>query len=708
MLSVPSLAIFQVPSQPPQHIGRTNSHAQRSESHSDDASQREQQRHANSHSLSFQHNVPMQNDRQHACAGQHEDVSSPSNEPANDSRCEHDSAPGMAPRSSSLPETSCQPSISGNESEQSQSALPEIGLTSRAPPEHISQHSAQDDESKRSQSDVPEPEHVTDPPQPSRSGDGSKHSQSALPEAGHATDAQRAEGQGTGQHLAAAMEQLLATLPDIDVITSPNPSQHPHDNGEQHPLPIGKEHNVQEQLSDQAQHMLYGEKVHGSEQEQPQSGLGLEAASQGADMGDQAGHSTASDITSQPAAFLFAHATQQQLRKQKRKGVLVPAVDPAMKACRTRVSPGIAAVQPDPVPPGFEAVARAVQVLSRAPRTASISEPAQTVRAEAPAAKPAPASVPQPMRMAVPPLPRASQPPTNFISELQLDLAARVLAKQPELAQGLQQLASVQQTGLSHSHMLLSGRQRQNNCAPGAPELATHAATGQTCSAECLNQSAARLALKEGVAMHHSIHAAPAGHRKHARAADPRARQRSRSGRSAAAGMCTASTPAFTAGSPQSSVATAWQSPIMGRAGLSPLELPALMSAMATSEQAATTLEQQMAASFQAAGGPPSAAAGSMVSLLTEEDVPMPGMSGRPISLQDSWPGSDPTQPSETQRQLIAQYIDAGSIIQGQPIGTPTLHAQQPAQRAATGARLPTHAVAVTEDAAFIAPRTMR
>ena len=697
---MPSLAIFHVPGQPPQRVDHTNSHNQHSESQSDDAPQREQQGHANAHSLILQHNAPMQNDRQHTCVGQQEDVSSPSDEPDNDSRIRHNHAPGMGPLSRSLPETSRQPSISGNESEQSQSALPEVGPTSRALPEHMPQQSISGDEDKHSQSGMPALGHVSGAPQPSVSAEEGIHSQSALPEAEHASELQPAEGQGTGQHLTAAIEQLLAILPDIDVITSPNHSQHPPDNGEQYPLPTPEEGNVQEQLPMQAQQMPASEGVHGSDQKQPQAALHHEAASQGAEKRDQAGHSNASDITSQPASFLFAHPTQKQLRKQKRNGVLVPVVDPAMKACKTRISPGIATVQPDPVPPGYEAVARAVQVLSRALHAASVSGPMRTVGAEAQAAQPAPASMSQPVREAVPLPVKALEPPTNFITELQLDLAARVLAKQPDLAQGAH-LSSMQQKGLSHSHMLLSSRQRQSSSVTGALGLAAHAAAQQAFSAGSLPQIAARAAPMEGVASPRSTYAAPAEHQTRACAADPSANQRSRVTKSAAGPKFTASTPAFITGSPQSCLATGGQSPITGRASQPPIDLQALVSAMGTSEHAAASLEQQLVASFQAAGGPPGmpAAAGSMVSLLTEQDMPLPSVAGRPISLQNSWPESDPRQPSETQRQLIAQYIDAGAIIQGHPVGSPALRTQQTAQRAATGARLPSHAVTVLEDA---------
>ena len=576
----------------------------------------------------------MQNDRQHLCASQQKDVSSPSNEPDNDSRCQHDSAPGRGPMFTSPPETARQPSLSVNESEQFKSALPGVGLTTRGLPEHMPQPSISDNQGRHSQSALPELGHASEVSQPTKSANESSHAQSALPEAGQATEMQPAEGQGTGQHLTAAMEQLLANLPDIDVIASPDLSQHPHDNREQPPLPTREDRNIPEQLSDQGQQMHASEEACAAHQEQPQAVLDQEAASQGPDRGDQAGHSNASEITSQPASFLFAHPTQKQLRKQKRGGVLVPVVDPAMKACKTRISPGIAAIQPDPVPPGIEAVARAVQVLSRAPHTVSISGPVQTVGAEAQAAKPAPTSITQSAHLTVPSLPKASQPATNFISELQLDLAARVLAKQPDLAQGLQQLSSVQQKGLSHSHMLLSGCQRQNNSATGASGLAPHAAAQQAFSAGSLLQSTAGPAPNEGVASPRFTHPAPAEHQTLPRAADSRANQRSRSGRSTAAALFTASTPALIAGSPQSCVAPGGQSPIMGRAGLSPHDPPALMSAMATPEYAAATLEQQLAASFQAAGGPPSTAAGSMVSLLTEEDVPLPSVPGRPISLQ--------------------------------------------------------------------------
>lgn len=629
---MPSLAVFQVPSHAPQHMDQANTHAQESESQSDDPLQQERQRRAHHYNLRRWHRTQVQNDRQHTCAVQQqppEDVSSPSNDADSDNGDQCESAPGMGPNSASLPQ---------------------------------------------------------DTPQPSRSGNESRQSHSALPDVRRATDPQRGEGKGTGPYVTAAMEQLLASLPDIDVISSP---EHPHHNRAQHHLPTRQEINLQEQLSDQAEQMFASKDVCRSDQEQPASALYEEAMGQEADKGVQAGHSNASDITHEPASFLYVQPTQTQLRKHKRKGALVPQVSSAVQACRINIGPGLAIIQPCPGSPGPDAAARAIEGLLQAPYGASISWPEPMVRAKAQAAKPAQISRPKPAEEAAPPLQRASKLPTHFIAELQLDLAARVLAKQPDPAKG-DQLSSMQQRGLSHSHRLLSCRQHRSLSATGASALAAHVAAQQAVSASSLLHVAVGPAPKQGSTPAVFTHATPTGHRSILSAATSHANRHSGSAMSGAGAPFTASTPAYQAGSPQSCMAPGGQSPIIiGTASQPPPNLQALICAMGASEHTAAALEQQLAASYQRAADPPGNSAGSMLSLLTmPQDAPMQTVPGIPISLQGNWPVCDSTLPSRAQRQLIAKHIHDGAIIQGHPVSVPTLHVQHTAQRAAQGTRL--------------------
>ena len=637
VIDVPSLAIFEVTGQSSQQIEQATLHVQYSEHHSD-ALQREQQTHAN---LTHQHQTHVQNDRQHLCASQQEDVSSPLNDADTDSRETH-----------------------------------------RHGKERISEASP------------------VDTPQPSISCEESKHTQSALPESRHATNTRHAERQGTGQSLT-AMEQLLASLPDIDIIASPAQLQRSHDNMAQHPPPTRQGDSVQEHLPDQAQQIHASREVCRSDQEQPHSALHEDATGQGENSGNQANHSNTSEITSEPASFLYAQPTQKQLRKQKRKGVLVPQVDSAVQACRISISPGIAAVQPSPGSLGLDAIVSATEGLLQAPHTASTSRPALTARAKAQSAQPAYSSRPHPTQKAVAPTHKPSKPPTHFIADLQLDLAARVLAKQPDLAQ-MEQLSSMQQRGLSYSNMLLSGQQHRSFSPTGAPRLARHAAEQQAFSPGISLQTAAGAALKAGSASHLFTYVSPT---EQPCTADPHASWRSRVADSAAGAPLTASLPAFDVGSIQSHVAAGGQSPIMARAGQPPLDLHALICAMVASEHTAAALEQQLAASSQRAACIPGKATGSMLSLLTgRQDVPMQTVPGIPMSLQDSWPEGDPI----AQNQLVAKYIDAGTIIQGYPISIPTLDEQQTAQWAAPGTRLPSHGFRVTEGALAPVLQTLR
>ena len=629
VMSVPSLAIFEITSQPTQEIEQADLHVQHSDNHSDDALQQDLQRRANVHDLTHQHTEDVQNDRQHQCASQQEDVSGPPNDADTDSR----------------------------ETRQSGS-------------EQMSRAA-----------------HV-DMPQPSTYGVESKHSQSGLPDIGHATDTQHAERQGSGQCLT-AMEQLLVSLPDIDIIASPNQTQRSQDNRAQHPLPGRQETSVQEPLPDQAQQTPARTEVCRSDQKQPPSTLHENTTGQEEDSGIQANHSNASDITSEPASFLYAQPTQKQLRTQKKKGVLVPRVDSAVQACRTSVSPGIAAVQPSPTSPGLDAVAIPTEGPSQVPHTASTRRPGVTVRAKAQHATAASPSRPQPVQQAVAPAHKASKPPTHFIADLQLDLAARVLAKQPDLAQ-MEQLSSMQQRGLSHSNRLLSARQRQSLSPTGASGSARHAGLRQALSPGSLLQTAAGAAPNGASAPPLFTHAPPSergGTPPYA--ADPHASRRSRVADAAAGAPLTASAPAFDVGSTdwQSRVLSGGQSPIMGRAAQPQLDLQALMRAMAASEHTAAALEQHLAGSSQRAACTPGKATGSMLSLLTgPQDAPVQTVPGIPMSLQENWSESDPTAPSGAQKELVAKYVDAGAILQGHPI---SISAQRITQWAASGASPP-------------------
>lgn len=628
--SIPSLAIFEI-SQPKGQWEQAQLNPQQLNDHGADSLQQKQQRHASVHDLNDQQQAQrMQNERQHAHTIPHEDASSPEKDTGIKSKVHAQGARCTEPRS-------------------------------RAP--------------------------QLNNPILSPSDDGSKHFHSAMAGPTNAAKMQQVGTQGNGQRLT-AMEQLLASLPDIDIATSPDQSQHSSDRA-QRPIPGHTEQTTKNLLAVQTQQQ-HGSREAQSSYQQPSEALDKEAA------GDE--RHSGSELTHAPPSALYAQPTQKELRREKRKGVLVPQVDTAVQACRVRVSPGIAAIQPSPGSPSLDALARAIEGLSRVPLSASSSRPAETGKSKAHTSNAASVGRPRAGKKDAMPQSKASKQSTTFIADLQMDLAARVLAKQPKLAHE-QQLSNILQRDV-----LLSPQQRQQLAAAGISGVQSRAIRQQAMSPSSIFQAAAKAAPRDRGVSAVLAYAAPSEHRTRPFTAEPDTMQRSQISEAVAAPFLSASTPAFIGGPGHPS----GRSPIMERTGQQTINLQALMNAMAASEHTAAALEQQLTAAHQRIPGIPSDAAGLLTMQAEQQNVPVQTVRGTLIDLQAPCPGSSPSRASELQRQLIAQYIDAGVILQGRPITAPSLHGQETGQRQAESGRLPSQERQITEDALSAALQTLR
>ena len=519
--SIPSLAIFEI-SQPKIRWEQAQLNPQQLNEHGIHALQQNQQRHASVSDLNDQQQAQrMQNERQHARTISHEDASSPEKDTGNDSKVH----------------------AQGAHSTEHRSREPQMNNLHLSP-----------------------------------SDDGIKHYHSAVAGATNAAKMQQVGTQGNGQRLT-AMEQLLASLPDIDIATSPDQSQHSSDRA-QRPIPGHTKQTTKNLLAGQTQQQHASKEAQSSYQ-QPSEALAKEAAGRERHSG--------SELTHAPPSALYAQLTQKELRKEKRKGVLVPQVDTAVQACRMCVSPGIAAIQPSPGSPGLDALARAIEGLSRVPLSASSSRPAETGKLKAHNSNAASVGRARAGKKDAMPQSKASKQSTTFIADLQMDLAARVLAKHPNLAHA-QQLSNIPQRDA-----LLSPQQRQQLAAAGISGVQSLAIRQQTMSPSSILQAAAKAAPRDRGVSAFLAYAAPSEHETQPHTDEPDTMQRSQVSEAAAAPFLSASAPAFQAGPGHPS----GQYPIVERTGQQTINLQALMNAMAASEHTAAALEQQLTAAHQ-------------------------------------------------------------------------------------------------------------
>ena len=169
-------------------------------------------------------------------------------------------------------------------------------------------------------------------------------------------------------------EQLLGSLPDIELGASPGRSLRSADFRAQQHSPEPAQHGAQKRSRTPPP-------LIGTPEAQKPTQQRTDTSTDGRAMQNLSLASLPSeDISDEPASTLYAQPTQKDLRKAKKKGVLVPEVDTVLQACRAHISPGMTAVQPSPDSPDI--LVRASENLPPAHHSASMPS-SKTRRASA-------------------------------------------------------------------------------------------------------------------------------------------------------------------------------------------------------------------------------------------------------------------------------------------------------------------------------------
>lgn len=553
--------------------------------------------------------------------------------------------------------------------------------------------------------------HTEEASQPLQSRDARPQPRADYAELQHATTVQRAEQHRSGQNRAArSFEHLLDSLPDIDLdIPSPpellqrsDGARAQHSAAEALQAARVPQH-TPEAHETRAQHARHD--AQSSEQGHRQA-PDKQRSAQGGQNFTGAGERREATVTNESAEELYTQPTQKQLKKQKKQGVLVPQVDTALQACRKSVSPGVATIQPSPGSGSLPALASAVESLSKPPASRRRAAGASAhARNAATAGRPrAQRRVPMPQHDASP------QPPTRFIADLQMDLAARLLAKQPNLAHGQKSPGMLGMLGRppSQPDMLLEPRQWQHGTASGIAALEARAAAQQARATHSIQQAAGQAPfggesltalLQGGDPSEQGAWPGPAGPSMGlcCRTAEPAPAPSHHTTHAPASAFR-----AVRSGS--NGTGSTVQAPSMESRVMPTVDLQALMRVMAASEQTAVALEQQqLAASYHAASASPSGAVnGLLCRLWGQPSIPLYSLPGIPISLQQPWPAQ------QAQMQGTPNGIAAHAILQGHPIGMRALQGQPSGLGDGTGPRNPPQQGQITQDALAAALRTLR
>ena len=474
------------------------------------------------------------------------------------------------------------------------------------------------------------------------------------------------------------LEQLLDSLPDIELGASPGRSLRSADfRAQQRSAQDGAQKRSRTPLP-----------LFVTPETQRPAQQRIDTATDGRAMQNLLPASLASeDISNEPASTLYAQPTQKDLRKAKKKGMLVPEVDRALQACRAHISPGVTAVQPSPDSP--DTLIRASEDLPPAHDSASM--PSSKTRRASDAASGrtrAKHRVPEPESQAEE-VPRER---TRFIADLQLDLAARVLAKQPDLAHE-QLLADALQGRSSRAGSLFSTERQQWGTAAGTRQASVPGSRRQTTGRAPFTRGDPSAFLPFAAA---SQQDAPS---------EPGRKQRRRGAASdTAQGLQISWEPAqaFPMGGHHRGLASMQNPPMPSQ-----VDMAGLASVMAASEQNAAALEKQLAASYQRnAALTGDAGAGWCGTPGGQHSIPLQSLPGIPILLP---PDIQQAPALEVHRQTIASYINAGAVVRGRPISN---HAhqrqQQTAAAAVQGARQPSHERQAADDALSAALRALR
>ena len=495
------------------------------------------------------------------------------------------------------------------------------------------------------------------------------------------------------QHAARELEQLLASLPDIDVgppATPPDPTSNMQGQhcSSQAVLSSSLVQDTTENTQPKAQGTCQEAQ---SPERRARRARKMQHVPLRSSDSAQAADSSHSETTALPATVLYEPWTHKQLKRHKRQGKLVPIVHHAVQACKLGAAQGMSVIKAGPDPALVVAIDQALKGTSRAPADSSMligtsktrsikGRPASTPRASA-KKKAIPAGDAGPLRRrAIMVQSSTAREPTQFIAELQMDLAARILAKRPSVTASGRASGSLH-AGASQARAILAPGKRPHLSASETAAIKGRAVVQQP-------TPAGSTFLKMG---HLAIGGAGAS-------AFQRLLPRQQStllGGGNPGGMPQHSTVVDQASAFHSSDLRAptqfLQPASMYPDGLSCLEsvsaeerhlrpgaLETLANAMAASEQTAAAVEMQLAGSTHRTSGPLSAASDRLPARPAgQESASVQYLRGFPITVEELCPGMTPMQAHAAQQQLAAGHIDLSGALQGYPVSMRAPSTQQ-------------------------------
>ena len=495
------------------------------------------------------------------------------------------------------------------------------------------------------------------------------------------------------QHAARELEQLLASLPDIDVgapATPPDPKNNMQGQhcSSQAVLSSSLVQDTTEDTQPKAQAPCQGAQ---SPERRARRARKLQHVPPRSADSAQAADSSESETTALPATVLYEPWTHKQLKRHKRHGKLVPIVHHAVQACKLGAAQGMSVIKAGPDPALVVAIDQALKGASRAPADSSMlmgtlktrsikGRPASTPRASAkkramPAADAGPSG-----RRTIMVQSSTAREPTQFIAELQMDLAARILAKRPSMTASGRASGSLH-AGASQARAILAPGKRPHLSAPGIAAIEGRAAGQQPSPAGSTFQNMGHFAIGGAGA-----------------SAFQRLLSRQQStllGAGNPGVMPQNNTVVEQASAFQSSDLRAptqsLQPASMYPDGLSCLEsasaeerhlrpgaLETLANAMAASEQTAAAVEMQFAGSTRRTSGPLSTASDRLLARPAgQESGSAQYLRGFPITIEELCPGMTPMQAHAAQQQLAAGHIDLSGVLQGYPVSMRAPSTQQ-------------------------------
>ena len=495
------------------------------------------------------------------------------------------------------------------------------------------------------------------------------------------------------QHAASELEQLLASLPDIDVgppATPPDPTSNMQ--GQHCSSEAVLSSSLVQNTTDDTQPKAQGtyQEAQSPERRARRARTKQHVPPRSADSA-QAADSSDSETTALPATELYEPWTHKQLKRHKRHGKLVPIVHHAVQACKLGAAQGMSVIKAGPDPALVVAIDQALKGASRAPADSSMLISTSKTRS----IKGRPTSTPRPSakKKAIPaadagPSGRrvtmvqssTAREPTHFIAELQMDLAARILAKRPSVAASGRAPGSLH-GGASQARAILAPGKRPHLSASGIAAVKSRAAVQQPSPAATALQNMGHLAIG-GAGASAFRRLLPRQQSTWLGAGSPGGMPQNSTvveqGSAFQSSDLRAPTQSLQPASMYPDGLTCLESASAEERHLRPGALETLANAMAASEQTAAAVEMQLAGSTRRTSGPLSTASDRLLARPAgQESGSAQYLRGFPITLEELCPGMTPMQAHAAQQQLAAGHINLSGVLQGRPVSMRAPRTQQ-------------------------------